>query len=333
MINSTERNIGIAVAIVILVLFGSVFFSAFGDIGGGLSSEPNSGGAMAAAPIDPVDPATKAIVDSLNAFSKDENYLNDTSKLTAFKTSINEMIIGINADDPRFAKVQNREKVLESANKMLETITAIESVAKSDPAKAKELITTLFNLRTELLTLAFPDIQGSFNPPKDGFALPIKESDITGFGNSSHNRTKDRPNSKKGHGPLLTATNSFGADLKESLGSGTDISAHSGSPIYAAFSGTILRRSSCIHKSCTDGGYIVLQSTDKRYVAAYLHVTSTVKTGDTIEVGNQIGNVQNINYDHLHFELWVDGYVIWSGKQQANANEDIWNNQKKALGF
>ena len=93
---------------------------------------------------------------------------------------------------------------------------------------------------------------------------------------------------------------------KKSFHTGLDIAATMGTPIAAAYNGTVLETGQ------TDGRgkYIRLQHGDTLQTM-YCHLSEiSVDEGDSIDRGSTIGLVGSTGMStgpHLHFELWIDG--------------------------
>jgi murein DD-endopeptidase MepM/ murein hydrolase activator NlpD len=103
---------------------------------------------------------------------------------------------------------------------------------------------------------------------------------------------------------------------------GLDITGESGTAIYAAEYGTVVRmNNSCTHNygkssSCGCGGgygnYVIIDH-GNGFLTLYGHLTqATVEVGDTVKRGDQIGLMGTTGYStgtHLHFELRYNGYI------------------------
>lgn len=95
---------------------------------------------------------------------------------------------------------------------------------------------------------------------------------------------------------------------------GTDWSGGSGTPVYAAASGTVVRAG---NEVVGDGQIIVIEHNIKgeKWSTMYLHVmkaTEKVKVGDKVNAGQQIareGSTGNSTGSHLHFEVWKGEYL------------------------
>lgn len=90
---------------------------------------------------------------------------------------------------------------------------------------------------------------------------------------------------------------------------GLDIGAPHGTPIVAAQSGTVLNAS--YHDSWGNNVLIYHNGT---YSTRYAHMSSmAVSVGETVSQGQVIGYVGDTGYsfgDHLHFEVYQDGYRV-----------------------
>tara|TARA_B100001245_G_scaffold234308_1_gene219607 strand:+ start:19028 stop:22858 length:3831 start_codon:yes stop_codon:yes gene_type:complete len=92
---------------------------------------------------------------------------------------------------------------------------------------------------------------------------------------------------------------------------GMDFAAPTGTPIYAAHKGTVVKAG----PASGFGNWIVIQHEvdGKRYDTVYGHMFSDgvlVSVGDTVNAGDQIGEVGNAGTSsgpHLHFEIWDGG--------------------------
>jgi murein DD-endopeptidase MepM/ murein hydrolase activator NlpD len=87
--------------------------------------------------------------------------------------------------------------------------------------------------------------------------------------------------------------------------SAVDISGKIGDPVKAAMKGTVLH----LANNPNLGNFIILKHGE--YQTLYAHLSAfTVKQGDTIEQGQEIGKVGNTGYTtgpHLHFEVFRNG--------------------------
>lgn len=87
---------------------------------------------------------------------------------------------------------------------------------------------------------------------------------------------------------------------------GVDYAAPTGTPVYAAGDGRVLASG----YTNTNGNYVVIQH-GERFTTKYLHLHQrSVKTGDRVAQGKQIGTVGATGLatgPHLHYEFLVDG--------------------------
>lgn len=90
---------------------------------------------------------------------------------------------------------------------------------------------------------------------------------------------------------------------------GTDMAAPTGSPYYAAESGTVL-----IAGWSNSAGYWIVISHGGGLVTKYMHSSALhVKAGDRVERGQHIGDVGSTGYStgpHLHFQVEVNGVAV-----------------------
>jgi len=88
---------------------------------------------------------------------------------------------------------------------------------------------------------------------------------------------------------------------------GTDYAAPTGTPVYAAGDGRVVRSG----YSKPNGNYIFIQH-GQHYMTRYLHLSKRrVKVGDRVKRRQLIGNVGSTGYatgPHLHYEFLVDGH-------------------------
>ena len=93
---------------------------------------------------------------------------------------------------------------------------------------------------------------------------------------------------------------------ERSCHTGLDIAAPTGTPIAAAYSGTVLETG----RTDGRGNYIRLQHSDTLQTM-YCHLSQIdVQEGDAVEAGDTIGLVGSTGMStgpHLHFEVWIDG--------------------------
>jgi len=108
-----------------------------------------------------------------------------------------------------------------------------------------------------------------------------------------------------------TATSGYGLRTDPVHGTsqahpGFDLAAKTGTPVAAAAGGTITHAG----EAGTYGNLVTIRH-DNGFETRYAHLSSvSVKVGDKVEPGQQVGNVGTTGYStgpHLHFELRHDG--------------------------
>jgi murein DD-endopeptidase MepM/ murein hydrolase activator NlpD len=105
----------------------------------------------------------------------------------------------------------------------------------------------------------------------------------------------------------------YGGTTYAHFHAGTDIAAPWGSPIYAPAAGAVV-----FAGTMGDGAEVVVIAHDSGLVSMYAHLDNvahppTVTAGDTVQVGDQIGNVGLTGITtgaHLHWAVWRDGGLI-----------------------
>jgi murein DD-endopeptidase MepM/ murein hydrolase activator NlpD/lysophospholipase L1-like esterase len=178
-------------------------------------------------------------------------------------------------------------------------------------------------------------------------SLPIPESTVITFFNAhNHHRSISYPGGSARHRPILSSSNGFGAESvsgsSAEKGEAADVGAASGTTVLAPLTGKVIY-SGHIHRGESDQ-MIIIESEDKKCVAALAHVQSTVSEGDSVTAADQIGELSNISNSHVHFELWVDSKPVNIGEDDepcglgedpcdnfSDEAEKIWNKQKEAL--
>jgi len=90
---------------------------------------------------------------------------------------------------------------------------------------------------------------------------------------------------------------------------GFDLAAKTGTPVAAAAGGTITHAG----EAGTYGNLVTIRH-DNGFETRYAHLSAvTVKVGDKVDAGQQVGNVGTTGYStgpHLHFELRHDGKAL-----------------------
>jgi murein DD-endopeptidase MepM/ murein hydrolase activator NlpD len=120
----------------------------------------------------------------------------------------------------------------------------------------------------------------------------------------------------QGFGPtslFLEPPLAYGGTVYPHFHAGTDIGAPWGSPIYAAAAGTVV-----FAGTMGDGAEVVVIAHDAGLVSMYAHLDNlvhppAVKAGDTVQAGDQIGNLGLTGITtgpHLHWAVWRDGELI-----------------------
>lgn len=98
---------------------------------------------------------------------------------------------------------------------------------------------------------------------------------------------------------------------------GIDIACPIGTPVYAAFAGTV-REAGWNDTGTGRSGIGVRVENPDGESQYYGHLSSTlVKPGDRVALGQQIGlsgDTGNVTGPHLHFECWLTGGTYWNGR-------------------
>lgn len=132
-------------------------------------------------------------------------------------------------------------------------------------------------------------------------------------------------------------TSGFGMRMHPVLGfsklhKGIDFGAPTGTPIYAAGSGTVVE----IGKKGSYGNYIRLRHNGE-YQTAYAHMSKFAKglrKGDKVKQGEVIGYVGatgRVTGAHLHYEIMVNGAQVNPGKVKTVASNKLTGKQLKAF--
>ena len=182
------------------------------------------------------------------------------------------------ADGVWTAAKRAAQHVLEPAD---ETSSA-ETVATIDERAAVETITSAGGEDIRVLD-ALQDSTFEAVSVSQEAVLPVQGKITSGFGYRIHPITGNR-----------------------SFHTGVDLAAPEGTPIAAAYGGTVLET------GCTSGrGNYILLSHGENLQTLYCHLSEIqVRTGDTVDAGGTIGLVGTTGMStgpHLHFELRVDG--------------------------
>ena len=106
-------------------------------------------------------------------------------------------------------------------------------------------------------------------------------------------------------GPRLKASEDYRYDWHR----GIDIPTSTGTTAYAVANGTVRCAGKC--SGYSDPIIVQLEHEDGCYYCNYLHMlTNTVKTGDTVNQGEEVGTTGTSasGFEHLHFEIRRGGY-------------------------
>jgi murein DD-endopeptidase MepM/ murein hydrolase activator NlpD len=132
-------------------------------------------------------------------------------------------------------------------------------------------------------------------------------------------------------------TSGFGMRMHPVLGyskmhKGIDFGAPTGTPIYAAGSGTVVS----VEKSKSYGNYVRIRHTGD-YQTAYAHMSKFAKgisKGDKVKQGQVIGYVGatgRATGPHLHYEIMIAGKQVNPGKVKTTAANKLAGKQLKAF--
>lgn len=146
-----------------------------------------------------------------------------------------------------------------------------------------------------------PNINGTYYPP---------------LGGQKATHTNAKPHGKPGHGVFMASP--FGDGFKDIDNGAIDFSAPGGTPVYAAFDGTIVRSLEKYHPDSnayqSGAGILWLKSSDGNNGAIYAHIAFApgIGTNSTVKKGQQIGTVapecgsgQCVSFGpHLHFQIY-----------------------------
>lgn len=108
----------------------------------------------------------------------------------------------------------------------------------------------------------------------------------------------------------FVALHNFGENRGTHIHQGEDLSAPSGTPIYALFDGRVVQNS---YQAGGAGNYVVLQHPNG-YMTKYFHMRdrSPLSQGTTVQAGALLGYVGSTGHstgNHLHLEIWINGVV------------------------
>lgn len=150
--------------------------------------------------------------------------------------------------------------------------------------------------------------------PGKSTAYPVRPSTIKGYTNTLHCETRIRPSGDCGRHRTFH-------QFKKDTADAVDIFAPSGTPIYAAFSGEVIKRGN------SSGTYLKVRGTDaegKTFLAVYAHMNTNLRAGNTVNAGDEIGTMYplTISSPHLHFELYCNERAV------VTLNEDVIDHSK-----
>lgn len=107
----------------------------------------------------------------------------------------------------------------------------------------------------------------------------------------------------------------FGAERPGHIHQGQDIAAAEGTPLVSPVAGTVYWRA---YQARGAGHYLVIAGDDGRhYVLMHLQSPASVAKGARVGAGQRIGAVGSTGVGtgpHLHFEIWVGGWVDTRGR-------------------
>ena len=132
-------------------------------------------------------------------------------------------------------------------------------------------------------------------------------------------------------------TSGFGMRMHPVMGyskmhKGVDFGAPTGTPIFAAGSGTVVE----VGKKGAYGNYIRIRH-NGQYQTAYAHMSKFAKgvsKGDKVKQGDVIGYVGatgRVTGPHLHYEILVDGAQVNPGKVKMASGDKLTGKQLKAF--
>jgi len=209
------------------------------------------------------------------------------SDLATMKSDLSKPPLS-NYDDPTKQKISAK---IEEISKLISVFKTMSSSNEKYAESGKKIFTALGELLDYFSTVSFR-YSGET-------AYPIKASEVRGFNSSLHGGTPMRCEPKEGHG-TFSNNNKCTSDA-------TDLMAPGGTSVYAAFSGTIVR------KGYHMGYYIYVEGKDnegKTFKAVYAHLQN-VTSSKEITVGEKIAELSTkLNHPHLHFELLCNNQAV-----------------------
>lgn len=172
----------------------------------------------------------------------------------------------------------------------------------------------------ELLDLFSPAPFYYITGPNNGTSYPVALADVKGYNNRPHGGTPLTPKIP-GHG-TFEQNNKGTADAVDILGI-------EGTPVKAAFSGTIVEKFEYFFPSkrlgrLTNFGWIFkvrgADAEGKTFLAVYAHLQNPTSKGkgDTVSAGDPLGEMKNLEVSstHLHFELFCNGHAATTSREE-----------------
>jgi len=165
-------------------------------------------------------------------------------------------------------------------------------------------------------------------------ALPLDPTKIKRYNNTPHGQSITHPGYLQFHNVFL-GPGSYGSNIPSGLGEAVDLYTAGGLPVYSPFDGQVIfssRPDSLCGGGC--GGFIIVQSLDRKSVAALAHLQNFSSKGTFVQAGQKVGEIYAYSGSHLHFELWINGSLVHAGALTSTwKSEKVWEAQKRALGF
>ncbi|MEI8061263.1 MAG: M23 family metallopeptidase [Candidatus Berkelbacteria bacterium] len=175
-------------------------------------------------------------------------------------------------------------------------ITTFQGLPATDPKRA-ETAKNIVKYVGELIDLFSPAIchySGATN-------FPVAESQITRFNNTLHGGVPAHPEAISHHNTFV--------NYRKGTNDAVDINGARGTPIYAAFSGTITK-----HYYGPFVKDVIWETSDTgSWVAVYAHLQKPVTSGH-VNAGDKIGEMGPLNSPHLHLEMQCGGQPIVTTK-------------------
>ena len=235
-------------------------------------------------------------------------------------------------------EMSDLEKKQEELNTLLEENKEVLASLQGDAEHAQKQLT----LSEDQLSGLSAEIQEYYRQQREALAAAQSSSSSSGSGSSDsgssgggNTNTNDNTYSDPGAAEQISSsgsgwtwptpgnyylTSEYGEARSYESHNAVDIGASTGTPIYAANSGTVVSsNNSCTHSNSGSnwcncgGGYgnFVWILHDNGYETIYGHmISTTVYTGQTVSSGQLIGYVGSTGWStgpHLHFELRING--------------------------